>query len=84
MNNIFRFSSPENVINGESLENILDEIVAPRLEKNGLTKRSNGKWYGNTKDHLRYGVRYLQLKGASGTIVWGVNIDFIPAIGNNC
>ena len=72
----------ESIISSQSLENILDEIVTPRLEKIGLTKRSKGKWYGNTKNHLRYGVTYIQIKGAQGTFIWGANIDFIPVISN--
>ena len=76
MLNIFR--STKSIINAKTLQQLLDEILTPGLERMGLTKATNYSWHEQTLKEIRRGFSYNQLKGAAGTFTWGVNLDFLP------
>ena len=68
------------LIDAVTLQQILDEVLSPRLERLGLTKATNYLWHVPAVKEIRQGFSYLLLKGAQGTFTWGVNIDFLPMI----
>lgn len=49
----------------------------------GLAKATNYSWHEQTLKEIRHGFSYTQLKGASGTFMWGVNLDFLPIPNRN-
>lgn len=74
------FDSNKTIIDAKTLQQLLDEILTPRLEQIGLTKATNNCWYEQALKEIRHGFSYNQLKGAAGTFTWGVNLDFLPII----
>jgi len=74
------FNSDKSIIDAKTLQQLLDEILTPGLEKMGLTKASNYLWHEQTLKTIRRGFSYKHLKGASGTFAWGVSIDFLPIV----
>ncbi|HEY1200550.1 MAG TPA: hypothetical protein VGE79_06195 [Niastella sp.] len=65
-------------INSDELAQLLDEIVSPRLDGKGLTRRDKLVWYNDSSNAIRQGLRYALIKGGRGTFYWGVCLDFIP------
>src|SRR5690348_8466506 len=74
------FSNDKSVIDAKTLQQILDETLAPKLQQIGLTKATNYSWHEQTLKEIRHGFSYTHLKGATGTFTWGVNLDFLPII----
>ena len=64
------------------MQTLLDEIVTPKLLKRGFDKKGNYGWR-NDNNKFRRGIGYTRLKGAAGTFLWGINIDFIPIVRSN-
>lgn len=79
MLNIFSRNN-KSLIDAATLQQILDEVLSPRLERLGLTKATNYLWHEPTVKEIRQGFSYSLLKGAQGTFTWGVNLDFLPII----
>lgn len=79
MFNIFSRNN-KSLIDAVTLQQILDEVLSPRLERLGLTKAANYLWHEPTVKEIRQGFSYSLLKGAQGTFTWGVNLDFLPMI----
>ena len=73
----------KSIIDYKNLQELLDEILTPKFQQIGLTKSTNFTWHEQTLKEIRLGFTYTQLKGASGTFTWGVNLDFIPTVNNN-
>ena len=62
------------------MQQLLDEIVTPRLQQIGLTKATSYSWHEQVLKEIRLGFSYAQLKGAAGTFTWGINLDFLPIV----
>ena len=74
------FSNNKTIIDAKTLQELLDEILTPKLEQIGLTKATNYCWHEQNMKDIRNGFTYNQLKGAAGTFTWGVNLNFLPII----
>ena len=81
MFNIFR-KRDNSLIDAATLQQILGEILSPKLGQLGLTRQANYLWYDSTVDHIRRGFSYSLLKGGQATFTWGVNLDFLPIVSN--
>lgn len=68
----------DSLIDKNQLEQLIEEIVTPRLKGWGLTNRRGYQWYNKSVDSVRQGIRYDILKGKRGTFTWGACFDFIP------
>ena len=79
MLNIFSWNN-KSLIDATTLQQILDELLTPRLERLGLAKAIDYLWYEPTLKEIRQGFSYTLLKGATGTFTWGVKLDFIPMV----
>jgi hypothetical protein len=79
MLNIFSRNN-KSLIDAATLQQILDEVLSPRLERLGLIKAANYIWHEPTLKEIRQGFSYSLLKGAQGIFTWGVNLDFLPMI----
>jgi hypothetical protein len=82
MLNIFS-SNNKSIIDAKTLQQLLNEILTPRLHQIGLTKATKYGWHEQTTQEIRRGFSYIQLKGAIGTFTWGVNVDFLPVVRGN-
>ena len=74
------FSNNKSIIDAKVLQELLDEILTPKLKQIGLTKSTNYSWHEQTLKEIRHGFTYNLLKGSSGTFTWGVNLDFLPIL----
>jgi hypothetical protein len=80
MLNIFSNNSP---VDAQSLKQILNEIISPRLSKRGLVWNNHALWFTQPSNSVRQVFRYNKLKGETGTFIWGVCVDFIPTLSSN-
>lgn len=62
---------------------ILNSIVTPSLIEYGFKSNSEYLWFTNWQNGIRKIVKYENLKGEQGTLIWGVCFDFIPMISSN-
>jgi hypothetical protein len=79
MINIFSRNN-KSLIDAATLQQILDDVLSPRLERLGLKKATNYLWHEPAVKEIRQGFSYSLLKGAQGTFTWGLNLDFLPMI----
>jgi len=82
MLNIFS-SDNKSIVDAKTLQQLLGETLTPRLQRIGLTKATKYGWHEQTRQEIRRGFSYTQLKGATGTFTWGVTIDFLPVVRGN-
>lgn len=71
------------LIQGERLLSILNEIITPYMKELGLYWRGDYYWLGESKDSIRKVFKYDLLKGGQGTFSWGVSLDFISMPSGN-
>lgn len=71
------------LINGNTLRAILDEIISPKMHEHGMKWNGNNLWFDSSVNSIRRVFQYSHLKGGQGTFTWGVCIDFIPTISSN-
>ncbi len=67
-------------VDKQTLRDILDRVISPRLKKHGLVWNSKYLWFDQPHDAIRRVFHYVLLKGETGTFNWGVCPDFIPTI----
>jgi hypothetical protein len=77
------FFQNRELIDSQTIGDILNEIISPRLAKRGLMCNGKDLWFDQTQNSIRQVFKYLKLKGETGTFVWGVCLDFIPTISFN-
>ena len=80
MINFFRNTD---LVDSETLRQILNETISPRLSNRGLYWNGKCLWFDQPKSSIRQVFGYSRLKGETGTFVWGVCIDFVPTISSN-
>ena len=77
------FFQNKELIDSQTLENILNEIISPKLANRGLVWNGKDLWFEKPQNSIRQVFKYLKLKGEAGTFVWGVCLDFVPTISSN-
>jgi len=76
----FFFEKHQLPIDKQTLRDILNKVISPRLKKYGLVWNGNYLWFDQPRDSIRCVFYYTLLKGETGTFTWGVCPDFIPTI----
>ena len=74
------FFQNKELIDSQTIGDILNEIISPRLAKRGLMWNGKDLWFDQTQNSIRQVFKYSKLKGETGTFVWGVCLDFVPTI----
>jgi preprotein translocase subunit SecA len=80
MQHIFETKSP---VDKKTLNRILEETIAKRLEKKNFKWDKNFLWFTDYKNSIRQILKYVKLKGEQGTFAWGGCLDFVPTITGN-
>jgi hypothetical protein len=73
----------KNLIDGNNLIELLDDIISTRLLNLGLVKKDKYLWYSPNAKGIKQGFKYSLLKGGQGTFKWGICVDFIPILSGN-
>ena len=76
----FFFKSHKVPVDKETLRDILDKVISPRLKTYGLIWDGKYLWFDQPHDSIRLVFQYTLLKGETGTFTWGVCPDFMPTI----
>lgn len=76
----FFFKEHKLPIHKQTLRDILNRVISPRLKKCGLVWNADYLWFDQPHDSIRFVFHYTLLKGETGTFTWGVCPDFIPTI----
>jgi hypothetical protein len=74
------FKTQSELIDSETLKEILNEIISPRLKMKGFMWDNNFKWFSDNQNSIRHILQYRKLKGGQATLNWGICLDFVPAI----
>lgn len=74
------FKEPKLPIDKQTLRDILNKIISPRLKNYGLVWNGKYLWFDQPHDSIRFVFYYTLLKGETGTFTWGVCPDFNPTI----
>lgn len=77
------FSQNADLVDSDTIRQILNEIISPKLSNRGLVWNEKYLWFDHPKHSIRQVFGYSRLKGATGTFVWGVCLDFVPTISSN-
>lgn len=81
---MFNLSGHKSLIDKNSLIELLDYTISPKVQNLGLIRQGDYLWYPYSTGVIRKGLEYLHLKGDQATLTWGVCIDFIPTyVGSN-
>lgn len=78
LKNIFNFFKEPELLNSEQIKSNLDSYISPKLKDIGLKYYGNYFWFSDSINGIRKVVHYINLKGASGILTWGVCLDFVP------
>ncbi|WP_419881573.1 hypothetical protein ACN6MY_18995 [Peribacillus sp. B-H-3] len=71
------------LIQGEKLKELLNEVVTPFLTPLGLKWRGDYFWIGENNKSMRKVVSYGPSKGGIGWLSYGVCLDFVPLKSGN-
>ena len=77
------FKSDNSLIDKQTLRQILDKVISPRLKKQGLVWDGDYLWFDQPQNSIRRVFKYTLLKGEMGTFAWGICLDFIPTIASS-
>ncbi|MFJ8260207.1 hypothetical protein ACIQ4Z_23955 [Peribacillus asahii] len=66
------------LIQGDQLKALLNEVVTPYLSPLGLKWRGDNYWISEMNNSIRKVVAYNYSKGGGGCLSYGVCLDFIP------
>ncbi|MFJ8243877.1 hypothetical protein [Peribacillus asahii] len=66
------------LIQGDRLKELLDEVVTPYLSPLGLKWRGDYYWIGENNNSIRKVFAYNPSKGGMGSFSYGVCLDFVP------
>ncbi|MFJ8243848.1 hypothetical protein [Peribacillus asahii] len=71
------------LIQGDKLKELLNEVVTPFLTPLGLKWRGDYFWIGEYNNSIRKVVTYTPSKGGKGWLSYGVCLDFVPLQSGN-
>lgn len=74
------FFQNNELVDSQTIAQILNEIISPRLYERGLIWNGKNLWFDQPKNSVRRVFKYSKLKGEQGTFEWGICLDFVPTI----